>query len=378
MYLYQKKKTFFAKCKKELIEVVKGEIVNCGCDILSESFRGVYFKGEIEKIFELNYTSRFITRIYTPIITFKAKNKKDIYENVKKIKWEDFLNFEKTFSVKGSIIKSQIKNSHYAALCVKDGIADYFRDKYGKRPSVSKKNPDISLNIFIDKNVATLSLDTSLESLHKRGYKEESSKAPIQENLAAYILSLHPYRGYEKLLDPFCGSGTFLGEALMIACNIPPGYLRKKWGFFHLPEFSEKKWEKIKSKIESKIKSIEYGKIEGSDISKKEIEKARNNLSLLPNGEKIKLSVKDFRDREDFKGLIFTNPPYGLRLSNFHMASKTIKDFGDFLKKKCKGSTAYIYLGNRELIKKIGLKPTFKLPLKNGGLDGRVIKIEIY
>ncbi len=378
MYLYQREKTFFAKCTPELKNVVKNEIESCGCKILKDSFRGIYFTCDVEKIFILNYTSRFITRIYAPLLKFDAKNKKDIYKNVLKIKWENFIKINDTFSVRGSIVNSEIKNSHYAALCVKDGIADYFRNKYGKRPDVDKKNPDLSLNVFIEKNVATLNIDTSLDSLHKRGYKKHTSKAPIQENLAAFILNLHSYNGTEKMLDPFCGSGTFLGEALMMACNIPSGFLRKKWGFFKLPEFSQKKWEKLKSQIDGEIREIEYGKIEGSDISKEAIEKATSNLSQLPEGKKIKLSVKDFRDIKSFKGLICTNPPYGIRLSNFEKAAKTIKDFGDFLKNKCKGSTVYIYLGDRKLIKSIGLKPSFKLPLKNGGLDGRVVKIEIY
>ncbi len=379
MYIYQREKRFFAKCPTEFLDLVEKELIQRKCLSIKKRFRGISFKCKsVEDIFEINYTSSLISKIYAPLIEFPAPGKKEIYENVMKIKWEDFLTPQKTFSIEGSLSNSKINNSHYAALCVKDAIADYFRKKYGKRPSVNKRDPDLSINIFIENNFATVSLNISGKSLHQRGYRKFSSSAPIQENLAHFMLKLHPYKGKERMLDPFCGSGTLLAEALMIACKIPSGYLRKKWGFFNMPEFNKKIWENIKSKYNKHITEIEYGKIVGSDISMEEIEKAKVNLKNIPFGERIKLTQKDFKEIPAFKGLIFTNPPYGIRMGKKEKLKEMIKDFGDFLKKKCTDSTAYIYFGNRELIKDLGLKTSFKLPVKNGGIDGRIVKVEIY
>jgi putative N6-adenine-specific DNA methylase len=283
-----------------------------------------------------------------------------------------------TFAVFSNVQNSKIKHSQYASLCLKDAIVDTFRDKYGKRPNIDTHYPDIWLNLFIDKNKATIGIETTGGSLHRRGYRKLSVDAPIQETIAASIIEMSGWKGEKKLFDPMCGSGTILCEALMKFCNIPAGYLRKKFGFEFLPDFDKKLWKKVKEDVDLQIRELYDNIIYGSDISEKSINITKTNANLLPGGNKIRLKKNDFRNLENINNsIIITNPPYGLRLSKNNV-EVLMKEFGDFLKQKCKGSDAYIYFGNRELIKKIGLKPSWKKPLKNGGLDGRLVKFELY
>jgi len=317
--------------------------------------------------------------VLAPLKSFHCRNADAITKLAKKIEWDKFFSLEKTFAITSNVSKSSITNSLYASQVLKDGIADYFRAKFGKRPNVDTVNPDVRFNLFIETDNAVLSLDTSGESLHKRGYRLLAGGAPMQETLAAAIIRLSKWDGEKPLLDCMCGSGTILCEALMQYCRIPAQKLRKKFGFFHLPDFNKSIWEKFKDEADSKIRSLPKGILSGSDKSQITVNIAKENLSRLPYSESVTLSAHPFQHIKHFEnGVLITNPPYGIRLGERDEVEKLYNEFGDFLKTKCKGTSAFIYTGDPSLRKHIGLKTSRRIPLVNGKLEGVLLQIDSY
>ncbi len=379
MYLYQKNSEYFAQIANELIPNGKKELSWLGAKNIKEEYRGLRFKAEKEALYKINYKSRLSTRILAPLSEFKCNSPNKLYSEGRRIQWDDFLTLDNTFAVFANVSDSAINNSHFASLKLKDAIADFFVDKVGERPNVDARNPDLWINLYIRKDYAIISIDTSGGSLHKRGYREKSIDAPMQETLAAEIINLSEWDTEQPIYDPMCGSGTLLSEALMYCSNTPSGFLRKKFGFTALPDFDNTLWEAILEKGKRLIEKPEEGLITGSDISKQAVYAARANLMNLPGGEAVKVFRSSFQDLEKIEGaLIISNPPYGIRMNQEEDLASFYKEFGDFLKNTCKNSTAYIYFGERSYIKKIGLKASWKKPLKNGGLDGRLAKYELY
>ena len=378
MYEY-KKNGFFAQVTGKLESLCEEELVELGATETRVVYKGVYFKTDIKTIYKINYTSRLLSRVLAPLITFPCKNTETLYRQAKKMHWEDFCSIKNTFSITGSVANSRISNSLYASQCLKDAIADYFREKFGKRPNVEIVNPDVRFNLHIDKDICTISLDTSGESLHKRGYRLLAGEAPMQETLAAAIIRLSKWDGQTTLLDPLCGSGTILSEALMHYCNIPAQRLRKKFGFFNLPEFDKQIWLKVKEECDGKIRPLVKNIIAGSDKSQEAIRISKSNLSHLPYSENISLACKPFQQLKEFEnGTLITNPPFGIRLGERDEVQILYKELGDFLKNKCSGTSAFIYTGSPELRKFIGLKTTKRLPLYNGKLEGVLLQIDSY
>lgn len=302
-----------------------------------------------------------------------------MYKTAKQITWEDFFFENNTFAVSSNVSNSTISHSKYAALRLKDAVADYFREKAGKRPNVSVSNPDIHLNLHIMENRADISLDTSGDALHRRGYRVETVSAPMQETLAAAIIRCSEWDGAVPLYDPMCGSGTLLCEALMRYCRVPAGIFREKFGFEFLPDFYKSVWKKVKKEADGKIRKLPKGLIAGSDLSKQAVTASKTNLMGLHYGNNVSIERADFTGLTGIEGrVIVTNPPYGIRMGSDQDLDTFYKTLGDFLKQKCKGSTAYIYFGERRYIKKIGLKALWKKPIKTGGLDGRLVKYEMH
>lgn len=358
-------------CEQELIEL--------GAKNTKVSYRGIHFEADLQTIYRINYTSRTITRVLAPLKTFHCRNADSIMKFSEKIEWDKFFSINHTFAITSSVSDSSITNSLYASQVLKDGIADYFRSKYGKRPNVETINPDIRFNLFINNNNGILSLDTSGESLHKRGYRLLAGEAPMQETLAAAIIRLSKWDGEKPLLDCMCGSGTILCEALMHYCRIPAQKLRQKFGFFHLPDFNKSVWEKFKADADSKIRPLPKGIITGSDKSQITINIAKENLSRLPYSESVTLSAHPFQHIKQFEnGVLIINPPYGIRLGKREEVENLYKELGDFLKTRCKGTSAFIYTGEPELRKYIGLKTSKRIPLNNGKLEGVLLQIDSY
>ena len=293
--------------------------------------------------------------------------------------WEDFFAQGNTFAVSGNVSDSAISHSKYAALRLKDAVADYFKEKTGQRPDVSVRNPDILLNLHIRNDKAVISLDTSGGALHRRGYREETVSAPMQETVAAAIIRFSEWDGSVPLYDPLCGSGTLLCEALMRYSNIPAGVFRNRFGFEFLPDFDGAVWKQVKKEADGHIRELPKGLIAGSDVSAEAVSAARTNLMGLHYGNNVSVERADFRKLPALEEhVIVTNPPYGIRMGGDENLEMFYKNLGDFLKQKCKGSAAFVYFGEREYIKKIGLKASWKKPIKAGGLDGRLVKYEMY
>ncbi len=380
MYEYQKENKFFAQVPGMMESLCEEELIELGAKNTKVAYRGVYFEAEKGSLYKINYTSKLISRVLAPLITFHCPNTNTLIKTAEKIKWEEIFTVEKTFAITASVAKSQIANSLYASQCLKDGIVDYFRVvSNGVRPDVNTTNPDVRINLHIEKDEAVISLDTSGESLHKRGYRLLAGDAPMQETLAAAIIRISKWDGQNPLWDCMCGSGTILCEALMHYCRIPAQKLRTNFGFFYLPDFDKQIWEKVKAESDQKIRPLPKGLISGSDKSQRIIEVAKDNLSRLPFSDEVDLSCHPFQHVKQFEnGTLITNPPYGIRMGEFEEVKKLYTELGDFIKQKCKGTTAFIYTGDPVLRKSIGLKTSKRVPLVNGKLEGVLVQIDSY
>ena len=378
-YLYERESQYFAQVAESIKEIAIKELQSLGAYDLQAVFRGVWFKASEENFYKINYFSRLVSRILAPLVRFECHDKDQLYKAAKKIRWEEFLTPRKTFSIAANVAESEITHSNFAGLRVKDAIADYFRDRSNKRPSVDAKDPFIIINIHIHKNFATLAIDASGGSMHKRGYREESVSAPMQETVAAAIIDLSKWSGAQPLYDPMCGSGTLLCEALMKYCKVPAQIFRPWFGFERLPDFDTQLWEKIKKESIDNLKELGKGIITGSDISEHSVSAAKTNIMGLHFGGKINIEQKGFQDIESLENhVIVANPPYGIRMGREQNLNKFYQNFGLFLKNRCKKSTAFIYFGEPKYIKKLPLAPSWKRPLKIGGLDGKLVKYELF
>ena len=378
-YKYQRDSRYFVKIAEGVKEAGAEELAELGAEDIAPEFSGIYFTADKSTLYRINYLTRLASRCLAPLLSFNCHDTDTLYKKAKQIQWEDFFVEGSTFAVMGTVSDSTISHSKYASLRLKDAVADYFKEKTGKRPDVSIRNPDIQLNLHIRHDKAEISLDTSGGALHRRGYREETVLAPMQETVAAAIIRFTEWNGSLPLYDPMCGSGTLLCEALMRYCNIPSGIFRNKFGFEFLPDFDGSIWKQIKKEADTGIRELPQGLIAGSDLSKEAVDASKVNIMGLNYGKNVRVERADFRELPAIEGqVIITNPPYGIRMGRDEDLEAFYKDFGDFLKQKCKGSTAYIYFGERRYIKKIGLKASWKKPIKAGRLDGRLVKYEMY
>lgn len=379
MFAYQKTNRYFAQTADGITELAEQELAALGAEQIKPVFRGLYFNASQEALYRINLQTRLCTRITAPLILFDCHSSNYLQQTAAKLPWHLLLNEEQTFAVRATVSNSKINHSQYAALCLKDVIVDYFRARDGKRPSIDRRQPDLWLDLHIERNKATISLDTSGGSLHRRGYRQETVQAPMQETLAAAIIRLIGWDGEQPLVDPMCGSGTLLAEALLHYCRLPAAFQRGHFGFTHLPDFSPQLWRAVQEEAEARIRPLPAGLIQGSDLDPEAVAAARANLTTLPQGGAIQITATPFQKIPEIAGsTIVCNPPYGVRLQNQAEAGRLLDEFGSFLKHRCPGSTAYLYLGRRELLKSVGLRPSWKKPLKNGGLDGVLAKYELY
>ncbi len=380
MFLYQTEKRFFGQIAGGLEELGARELEGLGASDIKIVPRGLEFTADLPTLYRINYRSRLLTRVLAPLIRFEAKTGEELYLGAKRVDWTNIMRLDQTLAVFANVSYSGIDNSHFASLKVKDVVVDMFRKRYrNARPNIDTNDPDLWINVHIFEDQVTISIDCSGGSLHRRGYRQDAVEAPIQETLGAAILDIAGWDGKKPLYDPMCGSGTLLSEAWLKAGNIPANILRKKFGFMMLPDYDRRDWVKVKLSEEHKIKLVRGGLIKGSDIDKKSVEKTRKNNARIPGGDELRVRTMDFRDLPPIKdSLIVCNPPYGIRLKAGEDMAAFMGEFGDFLKQKCEGCQAFVYFGDRELIKSVGLKASMKMPLRNGGLDGRLVWYELY
>ena len=355
-----------AKTLAGLENVLADEIRALGAESVSVERRAVSFVGDQEMMYKANFHLRTAIKILKPIAEFEVTRRDELYDYAKKIPWSNYLALGKSFAIDSTVQSEMFVNSMFASLRVKDAIADQFREATGKRPSVNPEDPDIRINVYLMGNHCILSLDSSGESLHKRGYRIGQGDAPINEVLAAGMILLTGWHGEKDFLDPMCGSGTLLIEAAMIAKGIPPGMYRKSFGFEHWPDFDEKLFAEI---YNGDYEKEFNGKIIGSDISMKDIAIARVNVKNASLTKVIELQVQDIvRLEPPFQnGIIITNPPYGERMKP-QSISELYMSVGNTLKNKFTGFEAWIISSSLDGFKSIGLKPAKKIDLFNGAL----------
>ena len=365
-------KTFFG-----FEEILKKELLDLGAKDITVQNRIVKFYGDLGFLYKANFSLFTALRILVPLTEFRAKNEEHFYRNLKKIKWESFIENHQTFRVDAVINSSFFNHSHYIELKTKDAIVDYFREKFDTRLNISKKGADIVFHVHIEEDRVEISLDSSGESLHKRGYKVVQHKAPISEVLAAGLLKLADWDGKTNLLDPMCGSGTILIEAAMMAANIPPQIHRKKFAFENWQNFDEELFIKIKETRLNRIKEFS-GKIYGYDSNKNAVLDAQENVEACNLGEFITITNQDFFDsKKEVSPLkIIFNPPYDERLQVNN--DELYQNIGDCLKKNYPNVDAWFITSDIEAHKKIGLRPSRKIRLFNGKLECKFYKFELY
>lgn len=340
--------------------------------------RAVSFSGDETLMYRANYLCRTALRILKPLFEFQIKEQKDLYEKIKAYPWEELLDAEDTLSIDAVISYTHFTNSQFVAQKSKDAIVDRFRDRTGSRPSVDLENPVLRINVHLFKDICTVSLDTSGQSLHKRGYRKSAGAAPINEVLAAGLVQLSEWDPTTPLYDPMCGSGTLLIEAAMRAKSIPAGYFRDSFGFMRWKTFNQSLWEQIKSEADEQISPLTL-RLFGSDRSAMAIRWTSTNLAFTGLTQDVTLQTLSFEESTPpvESGFILCNPPYDerLRINDTIAFNKMI---GDTLKRKYKGYTAWFISSDLESVKFIGLKPSRKLIVFNGPLECRFLKFSMY
>lgn len=372
----------FVSCAQYLEPLLAGELQELGYTKIDLGYRGVYVKDvDFEAIYKINYLSRLAGRVLMPISSFRCYESKSLYGGIIKVDWMSYIPRNKTFAIDANVSHPRLKNSLFAAQTAKDAICDQFRRRTGVRPDIDVKDPDIQLNLFIHDEWAVISVDTSGKPLSKRGYRLETVEAPIQETLASAFLKIAGYQGGEILCDPCCGSGTILIEAALMASNTPSGYLRKQWGFFHLPEFSQADWLKVKADADSKKKILPAHHFFGCDINKQAIHATKVNLRAAGFYSAVELVNCDFREYTPsvMPNLVVTNPPHGRRLDDVDHLKPLYRALGDFLKRKtAKPSKGFIFTGSLDLTKEVGLAASRRHVFDNSGIDSRLLEFELW
>ncbi len=369
---------FTAKTFAGMEGILANELKELGAEDVEEIKRGCTFRGDESLLYKVNYLSRLAVRILKPIGVFEVRSEEQLYEKVRKIDWMNVFNLNQTFSVDANLFYSELDHSQYVALKTKDAIVDQFRDATGKRPWVSTENPNIYIDVHISHNICTISLDSSGESLHKRGYKTGSDKAPINEVLAAGMIRLAGWNGERDLYDPMCGSGTIPMEAAMVAMNIPAGYYRREFAFMNWDGYNEDLWKSIKEEADNNLKEHDC-QIFASDRSEKAIGIAKRNLKHAGLHKDIEIKVGYFDSiLPEKNGIIIMNPPYGIRLEERGELKDLYRGIGDVLKNNFTGFDAWIISPNFDSAKFIGLRPSQKITLFNGPVETRYLKFEIY
>jgi len=366
-----------AKTLYGLEEILAKELIEIGADQVQIGRRMVSFEGDKELLYKANFLCRTALRILKPIKIFKAKDPDKVYEEIQKINWLKYLPGKKTFAIDAVVNSEDFTHSKYVAYRAKDAIVDFFTEQELERPSVRINNPDIRIHLHISHTECTLALDSSGDSLHKRGYRLEETEAPISEVLAAGMILKTGWKGNSNFVDPMCGSGTLLIEAALIALNIPPGVFRNKYAFERWDDFDAELFEQISSD-DSQEREFKF-KCYGSDISPKAIAVARQNIKNAGLSSYIDLKVLPFEEMTENpgKGILVTNPPYGERLNPAGLLDLYSK-IGERLKHVFPGYDAWIISSFMEGFDKIGLKPSKKMKLINGSLDCEYRKYELF
>lgn len=359
-------------------ELLEDELKKLGAINVQRGMRMVSFEGDKGFMYKVNLAARTAIKILKPIHQFEALNEHELYAGIREINWSNYLGVQQTLAIDAAVFSDFFTHSLYVSQKVKDAIADQFRDKYNERPSVDLSSPDLRINIHIHHNKVSVALDSSGESLHKRGYRKVTNEAPINEVLAAGLVILSGWDGQCDFLDPMCGSGTILAEAAMIAHNIPANINRREFGFERWRDWDANLFNVVKESMLKKTKPFTFT-ITGFDKDIESVNKAKENLQNAELDQYITVSQNDFfKSSKTTTGPlhILFNPPYDERIT---IDTETFyKSIGDTLKKNYPGTNAWFITANLEALKYVGLKASRRKEVANGALDARLVKYEMY
>ena len=360
-------------------ELLAKELIQLGARDVKSGIRNVSFSGDTGFMYKANLGLRTAIKILKPIKSFRVSNEQDLYDQVYKMDWDQYLKPTGTLAIDATVHSQIFTHSLYIALKTKDAIVDKFRNTTGVRPDVDLQFPDLKINVHIDRQMCTISLDSSGDSLHKRGYKTATNIAPINEVLAAGMIMLSGWDGQTDFMDPMCGSGTILAEAAMIACNIPPNLMRKEFAFERWQDWDVDLFEKIEESLLGKTRDFHH-KIIGYDKSPSAVSKARENIKNAHLDEFITIKHEDFfktqKGGEEKLHMVF-NPPYGERLESLNV-EEFYSNIGNTLKQGYPNTEAWFITSNLEALKFVGLRPSRKIKLFNAKLEARFCKYDIY
>lgn len=366
-------KTFFG-----FEEILAKELQMLGAQNVEQGVRMVSFKGDKGFMYKANLALRTALKILKPIYFFKANNEQALYKGISGVNWSKLIGANQTFVIDTTVHSEYFNHSEFVSQKCKDAIVDQFRERTGQRPSIDKVHPDLRINIHIDKDQVSVALDTSGNALNQRGYRTATNIAPINEVLAAGILLLSGWDGQTDFLDPMCGSGTFLAEAAMIACNIPANINRKEFAFEKWNDWDNNLFDAISDSLLKRVREFHHT-IKGYDKAPSAVQKAKDNIKNANLEDYITIEENNFFDTEkstEGKLHLVFNPPYDERL-DIHM-EEFYKNIGDTLKKNYPGTNAWMITANLEALKYVGLKPSRKIKLFNAGLEARLVKYAMY
>lgn len=371
---------FFASTARGLVEPLEQELKDLGLKVTNRYIGGVFFESNWEGCYKANLHSRLASRILKPVLDFTAYQPEELYNQILRHDFTKYIKPTQTISIDASVSDSMMRDQRFVAMKVKDAVVDQFREKFGVRPDVDNENPSLRIHVRAIKNQFNVAIDTSGDSLFKRGYRKEVGDAPLKENLAAGLLSLSEWDKQTPLVDFMCGSGTFLIEAAMMAMNIAPGVNRKRFGFQNWLNYEEGAWEKvIQEAMDAEKEELPF-KFYGFDIDKRVLMNAKDNAKRAGVDEVIEFKKESVATVEPpvEKGLIIVNPPYGARIGDEDNLRDVYRDLGFTLKHRFKGWDAWILSGNKELITDLKLKSTRKHFVYNGNIECRFLKYSMF
>ncbi|MFT3885326.1 MAG: THUMP domain-containing protein [Flavobacteriales bacterium] len=361
-----------------LEEVLARELEAIGAQHIEVRNRAVRFTGDLACLYRANLCLRTALRILIPLESFHVRHEEDLYNGIRRMRWEEHLGADDTLAVGCTLHSDRFNHSQYLALKAKDAIVDRFRDRTGRRPSVDLERPTVRIHLHVHGDACLVSLDSSGGSLHKRGYRDHTNLAPINEVLAAGLVLLTGWDGSSPLVDPMCGSGTLLIEAALIAANIPPGSYRETFGFQRWHDFDQALWHRVKEEAMRHVRP-DGPLILGGELSPHVARKARSNIASAGLKERVEIRNTPFQEllAPAEHGTLILNPPYGERMDNEDIGT-LYKSIGDTFKQHWAGWTAWVITSNMEAAKRIHLTPKPRIKVYNGSLECRFLRYELY
>jgi putative N6-adenine-specific DNA methylase len=367
-------------CAKGISSYLGEEILGLGLPILSEGISSIETEGSLEDTLKLNLFLHTGHRVLFLLKEFKARNPEELYKRVLGIPWEDYLSDESYLCVTSSVDTETIRDSRFANVKCKDAIVDRFQQRIGKRPDSGPERTEVVVHLYWKVDRCLVYLDTSGEPLSKRGYRKIPLEAPMQETLAAAVVLATEWKGEGNFVNPMCGSGTLAIEAAGIAIGKAPGLLRNNFGFMHLKAYRAETWKELRKKARTQSRKTPGGKIVATDMRPEAVQAAKQNAMTAGVEHLIEFGVCDYSETPvpDLGGVIVLNPPYGERLGDRKQLESLYQGIGDFFKTKCQGYRGYIFTGNMDLSKEVGLRTKRRLPFYNGEIECRLLEYELY